>query len=198
MHVDMRSGDALPAVLLSPLRPLAADFTARGITDFRAAGRYLEKLPYGRTADRADYGAVLREGRGTCSTKHALLAALGQEQGVAVVLMLGIYEMHEGNTPGVGAVLSRYGLSYVPEAHCYLVYEGTRIDITRSGGESAEPIARILHEEPIVPEQIGDYKAALHRRFMREWVARESEIVGALAFGDVWEIREQCIRALAQ
>ncbi|HEY3065588.1 MAG TPA: hypothetical protein VGL09_07330 [Methylomirabilota bacterium] len=196
--VEMRSWDALPAVFLSPLRPLAADFTARGVTNFRAAGHYLEKLPYGRTAERADFRAVLREGRGTCSTKHALLAALAEEQGVAVVLTLGIYEMHERNTPGVGAVLSRYGLPYVPEAHCYLAHEGTRIDVTRSGAASAEAIAGFLHEEPIVPKQIGDYKATLHRRFMREWVARAPEIVGALTFNDVWAIREECIRALAQ
>lgn len=194
----MRSWDALPNVPLKPGGPLAADFTARGITNFRAAGCYLQKLPYGRTADRADFRGVLREGRGTCSTKHALLAALAQEQDLAVVLTLGIYEMHERNTPGVGAVLSRYGLVYLPEAHCYLMYEGMRIDITRSGTAPSEPIARFLHEEPITPEQIADYKVALHRQFMRDWVSNKAEVVGGRDFNDVWQIREECIGALAQ
>ncbi len=39
--------------------------------------------------------------------------------------------MTERNTPGVGAVLSKHGLAFVPEAHCYLTYEGIRIDVTR-------------------------------------------------------------------
>ena len=194
----MRSWDALPNAPLNPLGPLADDFMACNIADFRAAGRYLQELPYGRTADRADFRAVLREGRGTCSTKHALLAALAQEQELAVVLTLGIYEMHERNTPGVGAVLSRYGLAYIPEAHCYLMYEGTRIDITRSGTDPAEPIARFLHEETIVPEQIGNYKVTLHRQCMRDWVSNKAELVGGRSFEEVWRIREECIGALAQ
>jgi hypothetical protein len=100
----------------------------------------------------------LREGKGTCSTKHALLAVLAHEQDLPVVLTLGIYVMHERNTPGVGAVLTRYGLASLPEAHCYLTYAGRRIDITRSGVESTEPMTQVLYEAPIRPEQIGDYK----------------------------------------
>jgi len=61
--------------------------------------------------------------RFTCTTKHALLAALAREQHINAQLVLGIYEMSERNTPGVGHVLSRYGLSYIPEAHCHLRYK---------------------------------------------------------------------------
>ncbi len=194
----MRSWDALPDMRLGPAGPLTAEITARGVTDFRAAGRYLQTLPYGRTANRADFSAVLRESRGTCSTKHALLAALAQEHKLAVVLTLGIYEMHERNTPGVGAVLARYALASIPEAHCYLTFEGTRIDVTRSGADPTEPIARFLHEEAIVPEQIGEYKLTRHRQFMRTWVNDHPGIVRRQSFEDVWRIREECIAALAQ
>ena len=194
----MRSWDALPDMSLPPAGPLTAEITAHGVTDFRAAGRYLQTLPYGRTANRADFGAVLREGRGTCSTKHALLAALAHEHELAVVLTLGIYQMHERNTPGVGAVLARYALEAVPEAHCYLTYEGMRIDVTRSGADPTEPIARFLHEEAIVPAQIGEYKVTRHRQFMRTWVDEHPGIVRGRSVEDVWRIREECIAALAQ
>jgi hypothetical protein len=197
-EVNMRSWDALPQVAFKPTGPLTAEIIARGITDFRAAGRYLQTLPYGRTSNRADFRAVFREGRGTCSTKHALLAALAREQQLTVVLTLGIYAMHERNTPGVGAVLARYGLAALPEAHCYVTYEGTRIDITRSGAEATEPIAKFLHEEAIAPEQIGDYKVTLHRQFMRDWVINHVETVRGWSFEDVWRIREECIAALGQ
>src|SRR5713101_3545541 len=188
----MRSWDALPDVRLEPAGPLTAEITARGVTDFRAAARYLQSLPYGRTANRADFSAVLREGRGTCSTKHALLAALAQEHELAVGLTLGIYEMHERNTPGVGTVLARYALASIPEAHCYLTFEGMRIDVTRSGADPTESIARFLHEE------IGEYKVTRHRQFMRTWVADHPGIVRGRNFEDVWRIREECIAALAQ
>lgn len=194
----MYSWDVLPHVFLKPAGPLSAEIIARGITDFRVAGRYLQALTYGRTVDRADFRAVLREGKGTCSTKHALLAALAHEQGVPVVLTLGIYEMHERNTPGVGAVLTRYGLTSLPEAHCYLTHEGRRIDVTRSGAEPTEPITQFLTEETIIPEQIGDHKFAVHRQYMQHWVNNHAEMVGGRSFEDVWRIREECIAALAQ
>jgi hypothetical protein len=171
---------------------------ARDITNFQAAGRYLQALPYGRTTDRADVGAVLREGRGMCSTKHALLAALGHEQQLAVVLTLGIYAMHERNTPGVGAVLARYGLTSLLEAHCYLTYAGMRIDVTRSGADPAEPIGQFLHEEAILPAQIGAYKMTLHRQFIQDWVSNNRETLKGLSVEDVWRIREACIAVLAQ
>jgi len=192
------SWDRLPPVAFQPAGPLSTAISARGITDFQAAGRYLHALPYGRTADRADFRAVLREGKGTCSTKHALLAALAHEQALPVVLMLGIYAMHERNTPGVGAVLARSGLVSLPEAHCYLMYAGLRIDVTRSGADPTEPSSQFLHEEAIAPAQIGAYKVTLHRHWLQDWVSNHREVLKGLDFEDVWRIREACIAALAQ
>jgi hypothetical protein len=194
----MYSWDVLPQSSLKPAGPVTTEFCAQHIANFRSAGRYLHTLPYGRTANRADFGAVLREGRGTCSTKHALLAALAQEQALAIVLTLGIYAMSERNTPGVGAVLTRYGLTFLPEAHCYLTYEEKRIDITRAGVETTEPITEFLHEEAIIPEQIGDYKVSLHRQFLQHWVNHNAGIVRGWSFEEIWRIREECIAALAQ
>lgn len=194
----MRSWDALPEATLKPAGPVTGDFVALGVGDFRAAGRSLQALPYGRTGDRADFRGVLREGRGTCSTKHALLAALAHEQRLPVVLTLGIYLMHERNTPGVGAVLTPHGMAAIPEAHCYLTYDGRRVDVTRTGAEPSEPIAEFFHEEAIVPAQIGDHKVAVHRAFLLTWVAERPDLAGGRSFEDVWRIREACIAALAQ
>src|SRR5262245_1784948 len=77
-------------------------FEAAGIHDFAAAARHALTLPYGRIADRKKLWLVLEEGRGSCTTKHALLAELAREQGIEVHLTLGIYAMSERNTPGVG------------------------------------------------------------------------------------------------
>lgn len=194
----MDSWDVLPRLPLQEMGPVSTAFIGRGITDFQAAGRSLQELPYGRTGDRADFQAVLREGKGTCSTKHALLAALAHEQGLPVTLTLGIYAMHERNTPGVGSVLTRHGLASLPEAHCYLTYAGRRVDITRSGAEPTEPITQLLHEEPITPEQIGAYKVILHRQYIKAWVNINANEVRGRSVEEMWRIREECIAALGQ
>ncbi len=166
----------------------------QGLTDLQDAVRYVRDLPYGRTANRGDYLSVLNEGVGTCSTKHALLSHICEHQGIdEVQLTLGIYEMNEDNTPGVGEVLAGYGLEYIPEAHCYLTYEDDRFDFTRAD-DGAEPIDRFLAEEPICPAQIGEYKVERHRDFLAGWI--DSTAV-EMSLDDLWQIREACIEALS-
>ena len=66
--------------------PPASDRGPRG--GMASAVTYIRRLPYGRNTDRSDILRVLREGKGTCSTKHALLACLAQEQGIPLELTL--------------------------------------------------------------------------------------------------------------
>lgn len=194
----MDSYERLPSAELDPKKPIGAAFCRKDVGEFNAAARYLWQLPYGRTRDRADFMGVLAEGRGTCSTKHALLAALALENGLAVELTLGIYQMQESNTPGVGQVLARHGLPYIPEAHCYLAYGSERIDITRSGTGAGDPITGFMHEEVIAPAQIGDYKVQLHQRWIEDWLVTDQGGAGRWSFHEVWSVREACIEALAQ
>jgi hypothetical protein len=175
--------------------PFTQRFRDAGVSDFVGAATLIWRLPYGRIADRNQFWLVLEEGRGTCTTKHALLAELAREQGIDVQLTLGIYEMSDRNTPGVGPVLSKYGLECIPEAHCYLRYQGTLIDII-GVAVGAEPIGPFLHEEPITIEQIGAYKVDCHRRFLGDWLARRAA-ADALSLEEAWRIREECIAALS-
>lgn len=188
--------DLLPNFPLAGAGPVTALFLSLGIRDFAGAARHVWRLPYGRIADRSNLGLVLSEGHGTCTTKHALLAELAREHGVDVGLTLGIFEMHERNTPGVGTVLAAHGLASIPEAHCYLAHGGVRVDVTRAVAGAA-PIETFLHEERITPFQIGDYKIALHRRFLADWLAR-SPAGGGRSLEEIWRIREACIAALGE
>ena len=198
MGPGLHSWDAFEAVVLKLGCEISDAFVQLGSLDYRAAGRFVSRLPYGR--NKAVHGSliVLQEGRGTCSTKHALLRRLAIEQSLNVVLVLGIYEMHERNTPGVGSVLEKHGLETLPEAHCYLRFRESRIDVTRPiDAEPPERIAHFLHEEDIAPEQIGDYKTAVHRQFLRRWMAESGNARGR-DLDEVWQIREECIAALSR
>ena len=183
--------ESLPDFPLDAEGEAGRRFAALGIGGYRDAARHVRSLPYGRTSDRSDWRLVLEEGRGTCSTKHALLAELARENGRPVSLVLGVYEMDGENTPGVGGVLDGYGLPFVPEAHCYLVYDGKRVDLTREGG--GEEPERFLQEEEIDARQIGDYKVEAHQGFVRRWAERRG-----LDPAQVWRAREECIAALAE
>lgn len=82
--------EALPRSALTGGTGLGVGFAALGLRDYHVAARHVRRLPYGRNSRRADYGLVLQEGRGTCSTEHALLTALAGEHGRCVELRLDI------------------------------------------------------------------------------------------------------------
>jgi hypothetical protein len=190
----MESWTLLPEAPLDALGAASEGFRRIGCGTYRSAARHLHELPYGRNSDRADFRLVLPEGRGTCSTKHALLAAVALEQRLPVSLTIGIYDMAEANTPGVGRVLSAHGLESIPEAHCYLTYARRRVDITRSGVSPQASIASFHREWTIEPEQIGAHKVALHHQYLREWLSARRDL--SISFEELWRIREACILAL--
>ena len=181
--------ESLPGVPLDTAGELGNQVAALGIDGYRNAARYVRDLPYGRNTNRSNYRLVLPEGRGTCSTKHALLAALAREHDLAVELRLGIYLMDGHNTPGVGPVLARHGLDRLPEAHCYLAHRGSRVDLTSADVGAPKDF---LREETIEPDGIGAYKVERHKAFLRRWAVERG-----LDPDLVWQAREDCITALS-
>jgi len=179
-----------------PLAPgfIADAFIARGCDTFGDAVNHVWDLRYGRNKNGGDPLCVLAEDRGTCSTKHALLAGLAQEQGIEADLLLGIYMMSEANTRGVGNVLERYDLDAIPEAHCVLEIGGERVDATRRSRSGEYPTIEFLRQEVITPDQTNDYKRAFHRRYIADWAA--SLAAAGRDADDLWRIREECIAAL--
>lgn len=196
LKIEEKMISVLPNFCLTMTQGVTEAFLALGLLEFHSAINYIWHLPYGRNSNRADFKLVLAENRGTCSTKHALLAQLALEQGVSVHLMLGIFEMNGENTPSVGSVLKKYGLACLPEAHCYLSSEeGARVDLTLSSNVNAQPATSFVYEERIRPDQIGEYKVGVHKSYLRKWM-RYCSLDERLNFDEVWKIRESCITAL--
>ena len=180
----------LPDAPLRPDAPIARRFFSPGIRRYREAARHIWHLPYGRNTDRADYRLVLNEGRGTCSTKHALLAALAAELGLPVVLSLKLFEMTARSTPAVAETLTAFGLDSVPDAHCVLRSGPHRVDLTWPSEQRPAPTC--LETETIRPDQIGRYKVDRHSAFL-ETRARAKRLDPS----HVWQAREACIAALS-
>ena len=89
-----------------------------GITSWNEIVECVKKLPYGRTTNRTDFGLVISEKKGSCSSKHAFLKRIADLNTIPnVKLILCIYQMNPLNTPKIGAVLSTNALEFIPEAH---------------------------------------------------------------------------------
>lgn len=163
-----------------------------GFNSFLKFAEFIRQLPYGRPTYANDILVPVKEGRGTCSSKHRLLAVVAHECGCPEIkLIVGLYEMSDQNTPGVGAVLAQKELDSVPEAHCYLQLDNQRYDFTGLDSGISSPFETLLQESIVSPKHLYEVKLALHQKAMRAWA--ESH---ALSFEDAWEVREACIRAL--
>lgn len=171
-------------------------FLAKGISTFANACLYVKRLAYGRNENKDDILSVFKDGRGTCSTKHALLKRLAEENGLEIDLVTGIYCMTQYNTPGIGTIPERHGLQYLPEAHCYLK-AGTEIfDFTFPDSETTTFKEELLEETIIGSDNVINVKATLHKSFLRRWLLTNNTI--NLSLENLWEIREACIAALSR
>ena len=166
------------------------------VTTWQKLVEHVSQLPYGRNSSRSDFGQVLTEQKGSCSSKHALLKSIADLNGIDnIELVLGIYKMDDKNTLGIGSCLQDSGLDYIPEAHCYLKINNERKDHTTINS-SVDTIADvILAEHSIEPQDVVERKVEIHKSFIRDWSLQEGI---DLCFEELWEIREQCIKNLTE
>ena len=120
----------IPSSPLDALGPVSAAFRQQGINNFSEGLKWTHSLPYGRNSDRANYMLIFQELVGTCSTKHAPLAALANENGIQIKLQMAICKLDVNLEPKASSLLEMMEIDFFPEAHCYLQYEDQNIDIT--------------------------------------------------------------------
>ncbi len=184
----------LPNPMIELRGEASSSFLKHHVLTLWDAIEYIYKLPYGRTTDRENYLQVLHERKGACSAKHALIAALAEEQLVPLKLTLGIFFLTAQNMPRITPILDSYHLTSIPEAHCYLKYKNNTLDITFPDISEFSFKTNLEQEINITPQQIGLFKIEKHQAFIREWVKDKAN----LNFDLIWTAREQWIRELSQ
>ena len=163
----MQDIDSLPEKQIAGTGRMITVFKELGIESFQAACEYVHQLPYGYNSDRDDLTILFKEGKGSCTTKHAVIATLAAELGLAVVKRIGIYAMTESIVTGTQAILERYGLPYVPMVHCFLAIGDLFVDLTAGNiNGKNRSIDLFLHTEEVIPnisakEEYLRYRAAL-------------------------------------
>ena len=175
---------------------ISKEFTDRNIVTFKQASLFIKQLAYGRNADKNNLATVFTDNCGTCSTKHALLKRLADENEFEKVkLIVGLFKMNKKNTPQVSSTLQKYNLEYIPEAHCYLKFEDKIIDLTKLNSKPTDFLDELIEEIEILPEQITDFKVNYHKNYLASWLDNNKQI--NLSLNDLWKIREECIQKLS-
>lgn len=186
----------LPGFKISSKGHISDACLSGGLATFHEVVDFIHQLPYGRNADKTNLASVLAEGCGTCGTKHTLLRQLAKEQGQeAIRLTTGLFRMNGRNTPAVAKRLVQHGLDFIPEAHCYLKFEGKRFDFTKAGPKSFDFEPDLIEEMDIQPEQITGFKVNYHKTYLNAWLRANPAL--DMSLEELWTIREQCIRDLS-
>lgn len=173
--------------------PVSNALIQLGIYNFEDACRYIAALPYRRNSDKRNILCLFEDLAGTCSTKHATIRKLAIEQNhEEVKLVLCIFKMDARYAPSIKPILDHYQLDYMPEAHNYLQIADRFIDLTSPHAHYAKFADKILKTEWIEFDQIQDYKIMQHQTFLQNWIADKPHF----DLADIWNIREQCIKAL--
>lgn len=148
----MQAINTLPETTIVEAGVISKTFLIQGITTFQDACRHVHHLPYGYNTDHDDLFALFQEGKGTCTSKHAVIATLAQELGLLVEKHIGIYAMTEALATGAQTIIDRYRSPNLPMVHCFLQADTVRVDLTTGNHNGKNgPIKEFLHTIPVVP-----------------------------------------------
>lgn len=164
----------------------------RNIHNWSELLNFVKELPYGRNQNRHDLSLVLKDNKGSCSSKHAFVKKIADMNYFEnIQLMLGMYKMNHLNTPKIGRIIADSGLDYIPEAHCYLKMNNRRIDLTTKDAGIGNIANYLMEEFEITPDQVDTFKVEYHRNFLEKWVNEQNVKWDAQ---QIWEVREKCIK----
>lgn len=181
---------------IKPVGTISRQFLAHNISTFIEATKFVKRLAYGRNVNKADLTTVFIENCGTCSTKHALLKQLADENNFAnLKFITGLFRMNSSNTPKISATLRHHKLDYIPEVHNYLKYGDQILDFTNKTSKPADFENELIEETEIRTDQIADFKINYHKQYLTNWLDKQKTL--NLTLDELWKIREQCIADLS-
>lgn len=181
----------IPNFKLNTESPISKKLIELGILDFDSACEYVKNIPVGRNSSRNNFTLIIDENRGTCSTKHALLNLLTEENNQNdIELMFGIYLISPETNPQLTKLFEGNNLTNLPESLCFLRYKGKRYDFTSHNNFLNQIESKIVREQRIEPNQVGEWKEKIHLDYLMKWIKRNPELT--LNIDEIWKIREEC------
>ncbi len=166
------------------------------IKNFWNACIYVHNLPYGYNSTPDDIMILFKEGFGSCTTKHAVIATLAEELGIAVHKMIGIYAMTEDIVTGTNQILKKYHLPYIPMIHCFLVYDSFRVDLTEGNDNGKNhQIEEFLVTKKVIPNFSDKDEYLIYKKALKNHILKRKEMKG-ITIIDVLRARIESIALL--
>lgn len=192
----MDSYDDLPQADLQDAGEISHYFLEMGITNFQEACLYVHHLPYGYNTDKDNKWSLFEENKGSCTTKHGVIATLAQEQMISLHKHVGVYKFTEKICTGADAILEKYQIPYIPMVHCFLVYKTFRFDLTEGNkngkNSSIEEFIATKAVEPMITRK-NEY--LLFKHILAEKILPSLEMQG-ITEKTILKAREEAIKLL--
>ncbi len=109
---------------------ISQHFYSRNLTTFHQACHWVKNLPYGSNSSNDDSLIIFQEGKATCTNKHGIISRLAKKLNLEVYKNLGFYRLNDEIVTGINKIIEPYGLSFIPQIHCFLEYKNYRVDLT--------------------------------------------------------------------
>ena len=171
--------DKLPDAPIKPVGKLSKKFLELGIKSFKEACDYVHNIDYGYNTNYDDDMIFFKENKGTCTTKHAVIAGLAEELNVPLYKHVGIYKLTEEISSDTNEILNKYNIPYVPMAHCFLVYKDSHFDLTEGNCNGKNTtIKNFIHKEKVDPFISRKDEYLLYKRILKEQVLPSKEMDG--------------------
>jgi hypothetical protein len=187
-----------PDKSISNLGVISEKFLSLGIESFFEACYYVQNLLYGYNTDRDDLMILFKENKGTCTTKHAVIATLANELNLPVAKYVGIYAMTEEIVTGTRKILAKYGLPYVPMVHCFLVYGSYRVDLSEDNNNGKNrSIEDFFFTQQVEPNISAKDEYSLYRKALKDHILTREEMAGK-DIAQILHAREEGLNLLKQ
>jgi hypothetical protein len=194
----MDSYEKLPDAEIKLLGEISKKFLELGIKSFKQACEYVNNIEYGYNSNYDDKLIFFKEKKGTCTSKHAVIAGLAEELNIPLYKHVGVYKFTEEISTGANEILKKYNIPYVPMVHCFLVYRNLRFDLTEGNCNGKNTtIDKLIYEEKVDPFISGKDEYLLFKRVLKKQILQSKEMKG-IKERSVLKARSESIILLTQ
>jgi hypothetical protein len=171
-------------------------FLSLGVKSFHEACARVHGMPYGSNSTREDILILFKENKGSCTTKHSVIASLAAELNIQVNKNIGVYGMNDHIVTGTGAILEKYNLPYIPMTQCFLAFDHFRVDLTEGNFNGKNhSVEEFLHIEKVAPNTTEKDEYLIYRKVLSEKIMAREEMKNH-DMAKVLEARQEGIKLL--
>ncbi|MFX1274588.1 MAG: hypothetical protein ACFFBP_15840 [Promethearchaeota archaeon] len=175
----MDSYEKLPDAEIKDSGEISKYFLGLGITSFKEACMYIHEMEYGYNSNYDDELILFKENKGTCTTKHGVIAGLAEELGIPLHKNVGVYKFTEEISTGTDEILKKYSVPYVPMVHCFLVFENYRFDLTEGNNNGKNTsIEEFIHTQKVMPFISRKDEYLILKKILKEKILPSKEMKG--------------------